>query len=63
MVQEVAVQRMRQVGVVPITWAAVGEESHLDWGNPTGQELASIMGEHLPFYGNLIGSFTANKKE
>lgn len=59
LVQEVAVQRMMQAGVVPITWVAVGAELQADWRNPTGKELATIMGEHLPFYGNLIGSFMA----
>lgn len=63
LVQEIAVQRMTQAGVVPITWVAVGAELQADWRNPTGHELASIMGEHLPFYGNLIGSFIATQRE
>ncbi len=61
LVQEVAVQRMVQAGVVPMTWVAVGAELQADWRNPTGQDLAAIMGEHLPFYGNLIGSFMAKR--
>jgi nicotinamidase-related amidase len=61
LVQEVAVQRMVQAGVVPMTWVAVGAELQADWRNPTGQDLAAIMGEHLPFYGNLIGSFMATR--
>jgi nicotinamidase-related amidase len=61
LVQEVAIARMVQAGVKPITWVAVGAELQGDWRNPTGQELARIMGEHLPFYGNLIGSFMAKK--
>jgi hypothetical protein len=39
----------------------VGAELQGDWRNPTGQELGAIMGEHLPFYGNLHGSFLAAK--
>jgi hypothetical protein len=61
LVQEVAVARMVQAGVVPVTWVAVGAELQRDWRDPTGQELGAIMGEHLPFYGNLFGSFTAAK--
>ena len=61
LVQEVAVARMVQAGVKPITWVAVGGELQRDWRDPTGQQLGAIMGEHLPFYGNLFGSFTAAK--
>ncbi len=61
LVQEVAVARMAQAGVKPITWVAVGAELQADWRKPTGQELGQIMGEHLPFYGNLIASFLAAK--
>lgn len=61
LVQEVAVARMVQAGVKPITWVAVGAEIQADWRKPTGQQLGQIMGEHLPFYGNLISSFLAAK--
>ena len=59
LVQEVAVARMAQAGVKPITWVAVGAELQADWRNPTGKALGQIMGQHLPFYGNLYGSFLA----
>lgn len=61
LVQEVAIARMVQAGVKPITWVAVGAEIQADWRKPTGQQLGQIMGEHLPFYGNLISSFLAAK--
>jgi len=61
LVQEVAVARMAQAGVKPITWVAVGAELQGDWRSATGPQLASIMGEHLPYYGNLISSFNAAK--
>ncbi|CRM18892.1 hypothetical protein [Pseudomonas sp. 35 E 8] len=61
LLQEVAVAHMAQAGVVPITWVAVGAELQADWRNSTGQELNQIMGEHLPFYGNLFASFLAAK--
>jgi nicotinamidase-related amidase len=59
LVQEVAVQRMVQAGIIPVTWVAVAAELQGDWRNPSGAELAGIMGSHLPFYGNLQASFTA----
>ncbi len=62
LVQEVAVARMVQAGVVPITWVAVAAELQGDWRYPTGEALAQTMGAHLPFYGNLISSFTSAKK-
>lgn len=63
LVQEVAVARMAQAGIVPMTWVAVGAELQADWRNPTGDALGQIMGEHLPFYGNLFGSYLAAKGE
>jgi hypothetical protein len=58
---EVAVARMAQAGVVPITWVAVLGELLRDWRDPIGQDLGPIMREHLPFYGNLYGSLMAAK--
>ena len=62
LVQEVAITRMVQAGVKPITWVAVAAELQNDWRSATGKDLAEIMGEYLPFYGNLIGSFMATQK-
>lgn len=62
LVQEVAVARMAQAGVKPITWVAVAAELQADWRKSTGQDLAQNMGQHLPFYGNLIASFMATQK-
>lgn len=61
LVQEVSIARMVQAGIVPMTWVAVGAELQADWRNPSGESLGQIMGEHLPFYGNLIGSYLATK--
>jgi|EP01030_Chromulinospumella_sphaerica_P006998 nicotinamidase-related amidase len=61
LVQEVALARMVQAGVVPMTWVAVAAELQADWRNVTGETLAQIMGVHLHFYGNLLGSFMAAK--
>lgn len=59
LVQQVAVARMAQFGIVPVTWTAVGAELQADWRNTTSQELCILMSEHLPFYRNLFGSFPA----
>lgn len=61
LVQEVAIARMVQAGVKPITWVAVAAELQRDWRESTGQGLGQVMGEHLNFYGNLIGSYLAAK--
>lgn len=61
LVQEVAVARMVQAGIQPITWVAVGAELQADWRRPTSEQLAKVMGENLPFYGNLISSFITAK--
>ncbi len=61
LVQEVAVARMVQAGVQPITWVAVGAELLGNWNHPQGQAHAKVMGEHLPFYSNLFASFMAAK--
>jgi len=61
LVQEVAISRMVQAGIKPITWVAVAAELQNDWRKERGQELGMVMGENLPFYGNLIGSFMATQ--
>jgi nicotinamidase-related amidase len=61
LVADVVVQRMVQAGVVPLTWVALGAELQGDWRKETGQGLARVMGEHLPFYGNTIASYMATK--
>jgi len=61
LVQEVAVQRMVQASVVPITWVAVAAELQADWRRPTGRGLAQVMGEYLPFYGNLMTSHLSSR--
>lgn len=40
----------------------MGAELQADWRKPTGEGLAAIMGEHLPYYGNLYSSFMAAKQ-
>ncbi|MGV7030641.1 isochorismatase family protein [Methylobacterium symbioticum] len=61
LVEEAAVARMVQAGVVPITWVAVGAELLGHWQSATGEAHARLMGDHLPFAGNIYASFLAAK--
>ncbi len=60
-VADVAIARMTQAGVVPMTWLAVGAELQRDWRRPTGQPLAKAMANHLPFYSYATGGFLAHQ--
>jgi hypothetical protein len=60
-VADVAVTRVAQGGVVPVTWLALGAELERDWGRPTGQPLAKAMANHLPFYSYATGGFLAHQ--
>lgn len=61
LVAQTATMRMIQAGVIPITWVAVSAELQNDWRNPTGGELAELFRQHLPFYGNVMASFSTAK--
>jgi len=61
LVQQAAMHRMTQAGVRVTTWVAIAAELQGDWRRPTGEALAVIMGEHLPFYGMLAANLKAAK--
>ena len=61
LVQQAAMHRMTAEGVRMATWVAVAAELQRDWRLPTGEGLAAIMGEHLPFYGMLAANLAAAK--
>jgi nicotinamidase-related amidase len=61
LVQQAAMHRMTQAGVRVTTWVAIAAELQHDWRRPTGEKLAAIMGEHLPFYGMLAANLKAAK--
>ena len=61
LVQQAAMLRMTQEGVRATTWVAAAAELQRDWRLPTGEGLARIMGEHLPFYGMLAANLQAAK--
>jgi hypothetical protein len=60
-VEDAAIMRMVQAGAIPMTWCGAGAELMGDWRSPHGQEHAKLMGDHLPFAGNLYASFAAAK--
>jgi len=60
-VEDAAIYRMVQAGAIPITWCAVGAELMDDWRSPMGEAHGQLMGDHLPFAGNLYASFNAAK--
>lgn len=61
LVEQVALARMVQAGVVPMTWVGVGAELLGDWRSETGQAHGQLMAEHLPFSGYNIAGYTAAK--
>ncbi len=61
LVEEVAIARMVQAGIKPITWVAVGAELLGDWRSEVGQEHAQLMGDHLPFSANNFAGYLSAK--
>ncbi|MBB3473545.1 isochorismatase family protein [Sphingomonas sp. BK345] len=60
-VEDVAIARMVQAGIIPITWVGVGAELLGDWRSPVGEAHGKVMGEHLPFSGNNIAGYLSAK--
>ena len=61
LVEEAAIARMVQAGIVPMTWVGVGAELQFDWRSPTGQAHRKVMADYLPFSGNNAVGFLAAK--
>jgi hypothetical protein len=60
LVEEAAIARMVQAGIVPMTWVGVGAELLVDWRSATGQAHGKLMADYLPFSGNnAVGFFAA----
>jgi nicotinamidase-related amidase len=60
-VEDAAVARMVQAGVVPMTWVGVGAELLGDWRSATGEAHGQLMGDFLPFAGNNVAGFLSVK--
>lgn len=61
LVEEAALARMVQAGIVPMTWVGVGAELLVDWRSATGQAHGKLMADYLPFSGNNFVGFLAAK--
>jgi len=60
-VEDAAIARMVQAGVIPMTWVGVGAELLGDWRSPFGEAHGKLMGEYLPFSGNNIAGYLTAK--
>ncbi|KAB1085357.1 isochorismatase family protein [Neorhizobium galegae] len=61
LVEDAAIARMVQAGVIPVTWVGVGAELLVDWRSATGEAHGHLMGDFLPFAGNNAAGFFAAK--
>jgi nicotinamidase-related amidase len=61
-VADAALIRMAQAGAVITNWFAVACELQRDW-RKNGDELATLLANHLPAYKNLITSHNANTRK
>lgn len=61
-VHNAAITRMAESGAIITNWFAVACELQRDWRNH-GENLATILADHLPAYKNLIVSHQANTKK
>ena len=61
LVEDAAIARMVQAGIVPMTWVGVGAELLVSWQSATGQAHAKLMADNLPFSGNNAVGFLAAK--
>jgi len=61
LVEEAAIARMVQSGIVPMTWVGVGAELVGDWRSATGKAHMKLMADHLPFSGNNYVGFLSAK--
>src|SRR5215471_12273965 len=55
--RELAIARMKDHGITPISWTTVSVELQRDWRLPTGQELGRVFHDHYQSYGLLMDSF------
>lgn len=60
-VEDAAIARMVQAGIVPVTWVGVGAELLGDWRSANGEAHGQLMGEFLPFAGNNFAGYLSAK--
>ncbi|MET0791898.1 MAG: isochorismatase family protein [Polyangiaceae bacterium] len=61
LVEQAAIARIVQAGIIPMTWVGVGAELLGDWRSSNGQARGKLMGDYLPFSGNNSVGFLAAK--
>ena len=57
--RELAIARMKDDGITPISWTTVAAELQRDWSLPTGRDLGRVFHDHYQSFGLLIDSFEA----
>jgi nicotinamidase-related amidase len=60
LIEQAALFRMSQAGVIPTTWVAITAELQGDWALETGQSLGQLYANRLAPYSFLIDSFYAH---
>jgi len=61
-VRDAALMRVAHAGAVITNWFAVACELQRDWRNDA-EGLATLLGNHLPAYKNLMTTYAANHKK
>ena len=59
LVEQAAMLRMSQSGVIVTNWVAIAAELQKDWRLETGPTMGQLFQEHLTFYGMLMNNFVA----
>jgi nicotinamidase-related amidase len=57
--RELAIARMKDRGITPVSWTTVAAELQRNWTLPTGQTLGRVFHDHYQSYGLLMDSFEA----
>ena len=55
--RELAIARMKDHGITPISWTTAAAEMQREWRLPTGQDLGRVFHDRYHSYGLLMDSF------
>lgn len=61
LLEDAAMHRMSQAGVITTNWAAIAAELQRDWALPTGQALGGVFAQYLAPYRFVIDSHYATQ--
>ena len=62
LLEDSAMHRMAQAGVVTTGWVAVAAELQRDWALPTGEALGGVLAQYLAPYRYVIDSFSTQSR-